>query len=110
MKAARQHLAEIAKAKMMARQKETKDKYQSKIKSKRYRRALRKQRQEQQAKLQGEMNEDDLAKKADLARVEERATLRHKTLSKKLRFYDQTNTKESAVVSVTYSHSRFFFY
>ena len=32
-----------------------------------------------------------------LARVEERATLRHKTVSKKLRFYDQTNTKESEV-------------
>ena len=31
------------------------------------------------------------------ARVEERATLRHKTVSKKLRFYDQTNTKESEV-------------
>jgi hypothetical protein len=29
--------------------------------------------------------------------VEERATLRHKTVSKKLRFYDQTNTKESEV-------------
>ena len=38
-----------------------------------------------------------MAEKADLARVEERATLRHKTVSKKLRFYDQTNTKESAV-------------
>ena len=29
--------------------------------------------------------------------MEERATLRHKTVSKKLRFYDQTNTKESEV-------------
>ena len=38
-----------------------------------------------------------MAEKADFARVEERATLRHKTVSKKLRFYDQTNTKESAV-------------
>ena len=33
--ATRKHLAEIAKARMMARQKEAKDKYQSKIKSKR---------------------------------------------------------------------------
>ncbi len=46
LRAARKHLAEIAKARMMARQKEAKDRYQSKIKSKRYRRALRKQKQE----------------------------------------------------------------
>ena len=42
-------------------------------------------------------NDKEMAEKADFARVEERATLRHKTVSKKLRFYDQTNTKESAV-------------
>lgn len=35
LRATRKHLAEIAKARMMARQKEAKDKYQSKIKSKR---------------------------------------------------------------------------
>ena len=63
----------------------------------RYRRALRKARQEEKAK-----NEDpeEANIKADLARVQERASLKHKTISKKLRFYDQTNTKESEVVSI----------
>jgi len=97
LRATRKHLAEIAKARMMARQKEAKDKYQSKIKSKRYRRALRKRKQELSKEQDPTGNDKEMAEKADLARVEERATLRHKTVSKKLRFYDQTNTKESAV-------------
>jgi len=98
LRATRKHLAEIAKARMMARQKEAKDKYQSKIKSKRYRRALRKRKQELAKEQEGAGDDTEvMAKKADLARVEERATLRHKTVSKKLRFYDQTNTKESEV-------------
>ena len=88
LKAVRKHLAEIAKAKAMARQKEAKERYQSKIKSKRYRRALRKSKQEK-------TSADPV--KADLERVEERATLRHKTMSKKLRFYDQHNGQESDV-------------
>ena len=93
LKAVRQHLSEIAKAKSMARQKEAKDRYQSKIKSKRYRKALRKSKQSQK---EGQPNDDALAK-ADFDRTEERATLRHKTMSKKLRFYDQHNGKESEV-------------
>jgi len=97
LRATRKHLAEIAKARMMARQKEAKDKYQSKIKSKRYRRALRKRKQELSKEQDPTGNDKEMAEKADFARVEERATLRHKTVSKKLRFYDQTNTKESAV-------------
>merc|ERR1711971_954327 len=98
LRATRKHLAEIAKARMMARQKEAKDKYQSKIKSKRYRRALRERKQELAKEQEGAGDDnEEMAKKADLARVEERATLRHKTVSKKLRFYDQTNTKESEV-------------
>lgn len=93
LQATRKHLAEIAKARKLARQKEAKDKYQSKIKSKRYRRALRKQKQG----LLEAQDTEQVQKKADLDRIEERATLRHKTVSKKLRFYDQTNTKESEV-------------
>merc|ERR1712166_449010 len=95
LRATRKHLAEIAKATMMARQGEAKAKYQSKIKSKRYRRALRKRKQELAKEQEGAGDDtEEIAKKADLARVEERATLRHKTVSKKLRFYGQTNTKE----------------
>ena len=93
LKAVRRHLSEIAKAKSMARQKEAKDRYQSKIKSKRYRKALRKSKQSQK---DGQSNEDAMVK-ADFDRTEERATLRHKTMSKKLRFYDQHNGKESEV-------------
>ena len=98
LKAARKHLSEIAKARWMARKKEEKDKYQSKIKSKRYRRALRKRKQEQEkeAIANNDDNEEEL-QKADFARVKERADLRHKTVSKKLRFYDSTNSKESNV-------------
>jgi len=91
----KKHLAEIAKARTLARRKEEKDRHQSKIKSKRYRRALRKRKQE----LVSKETEDSKVEieKADFKRAEERATLRHKTVSKKLRFYDQTNTKESEV-------------
>ena len=91
----KKHLAEIAKARTLARRKEEKDRHQSKIKSKRYRRALRKRKQE----LASKETEDSKVEieKADFKRAEERATLRHKTVSKKLRFYDQTNTKESEV-------------
>ena len=95
LRAVRKHLSEIAKAKSMARQKEAKDRYQSKIKSKRYRKALRKSKQKEEG---GEGDKDaKLLAKADFDRTEERATLRHKTMSKKLRFYDQHNGKESEV-------------
>ena len=98
LKAARQHLAEISKARWMARQKDAKDKYQSKIKSKRYRRALRKRKQEQEKSANVE-DDGEADQKAEFDRVKERADLRHKTISKKLRFYDNTNSKESLVVS-----------
>ena len=98
LKAARQHLAEISKARWMARQKDAKDKYQSKIKSKRYRRALRKRKQEQEKSANVD-DDGEADQKAEFDRVKERADLRHKTISKKLRFYDNTNSKESLVVS-----------
>ena len=63
----------------------------------RYRRALRKRKQGTSKEQESTGNDEEMAKKADLARVKERATLKHKTISKKLRFYDQTNTKESEV-------------
>jgi len=96
LKAARQHLAEISKARWMARQKDAKDKYQSKIKSKRYRRALRKRKQEQEKSANVD-DDGEADQKAEFDRVKERADLRHKTISKKLRFYDNTNSKESLV-------------
>ena len=82
----------------MARQKDAKDKYQSKIKSKRYRRALRKRKQEQEKSANVD-DDGEADQKAEFDRVKERADLRHKTISKKLRFYDNTNSKESLVVS-----------
>merc|ERR1712066_212827 len=65
LKAAREHLSEIAKARWMARQKEAKDKYQSKIKSKRYRRALRKRKQELSKEQDPTGNDKEIAEKAD---------------------------------------------
>ena len=53
-------------------------------------------KQEKEAIANNDDNEEEL-QKADFARVKERADLRHKTVSKKLRFYDSTNSKESNV-------------
>ncbi len=97
LRAARKHLEEIAQARKLARKQEAKDRYQNKIKSKRYRRALRKRKQEQ---AKAETLEKDLEKKVDYERAQERATLKHKTVTKKLRFYEKNNSKEeSSVVS-----------
>ncbi len=97
LRATRKHLEEIAHARKLARKQEAKERHQSKIKSKRYRRALRKQKAE---KAQSEASEQDVEKQVDLERAQARASLKHKTITKKLRFYDKkSNSKESDVVS-----------
>ena len=59
---------------------------------------MRKRKQEQE-KDASAVNDEEKMAKADFDRVKERADLRHKTVSKKLKFYDNTNSKESIVVS-----------
>jgi transcription initiation factor IIE alpha subunit len=62
---------------------------------------MRKGKAAEAAKEGQEEDDDDETRlaKADLARVEERATLRHKKVTKKLKFYDKNKGKDSTVVS-----------